>query len=137
MHSVAMPRFVPSHTTSRWWAPSARATASAGNTWPPRPPLNLDPVELLTNPDDMRDFTDNLGYLRLILRAVGSPVPVDQLLVAHITSAYSLRGNDQAWAVEVVNELIELLRSNYDVLIPTLEALSDALPDLGFQNLTV
>ena len=35
------------------------------------------------------------------------------------------------------SDLIELLRSNYDVLIPTLEALSDALPDLGFQNLTV
>ncbi|MCA9917330.1 MAG: hypothetical protein KC445_05225, partial [Anaerolineales bacterium] len=102
-----------------------------------RPPLNLDPVELVTNPNDMRNFTDNLGYLRLILRAVGSPVPVDQLLVAHITSAYALRGNDQDWAVEVVNELIELLRSNYDVLIPTLEALSDALPSLGIGNLVI
>lgn len=104
---------------------------------PPRPPLNLDPVELVTNPNDIRDFTNNLGYLRLILRAVGSPVPVDQLLVAHITSAYALRGNDEAWAVEVVNELIELLRSNYDVLIPTLEALSDALPELGIGNLVI
>jgi hypothetical protein len=28
-------------------------------------------------------------------------------------------------------ELIELLRSNYDLLIPTLEALSAALPELG------
>ena len=59
------------------------------------------------------------------------------MLVAHISSAYALRGNDQAWAVEVVNELIELLRSNYDVLIPTLEALSDALPDLGIGNLVI
>lgn len=98
---------------------------------PPRPPLNLDPVELVTVASDVRGFTDSLGYLRLILRAVGSPVPVDQLLVAHITSAYQLRGHDQAWALGVVHELIELLRSNYDVLIPTLEALSNALPTLS------
>ena len=25
---------------------------------PPRPPLNLDPVELVTNPDDVRAFTE-------------------------------------------------------------------------------
>jgi hypothetical protein len=102
---------------------------------PPRPPLNLDPVELVTNASDIRAFSESLGYLRLILRAVGSPVPVDQLLVAHIATVFQLRGNDQGWALRVVNELIELLRSNYDVLIPTLEALSDALPDLALVDL--
>jgi hypothetical protein len=35
-----------------------------------------------------------------------------------------------AWGTAVTQELIELLRSNYDVLVPTLEALSDALPEL-------
>ncbi|MBE7532263.1 MAG: hypothetical protein HND44_20880 [Chloroflexi bacterium] len=99
------------------------------HTLPPRPPLNLDPVELVDDPDDVRVFTDDLGYLRLILRAVGTPVPVDQLLVAHIASVYQIRGNDDAWAMRVIHELIELLRSNYDVLIPTLEALSNALPE--------
>lgn len=94
---------------------------------PPRPPLNLDPVELVSNPDDVRAFTDNLGYLRLILRNVGSSVPVDQLLVAHINNVYQIRGGDDGWITAVINELIELLRSNYDVLIPTLEALSDAV----------
>ena len=94
---------------------------------PPRPPLNLDPVELVTNPDDVRAFTENLSYLRLILRNVGSNVPVDQLLVAHINNVYQIRGNDDVWITAVINELIELLRSNYDVLIPTLEALSDAV----------
>ena len=103
---------------------------------PPRPPLNLDPVELVAVASDVRGFTESLGYLRLILRAVGSPVPVDQLLVAHIASAYQLRGNDQAWALGVVHELIELLRSNYDVLIPTLEALSDAI-EIGDQRLEI
>ena len=35
------------------------------------------------------------------------------------------------WATAVTRELIELLRSNYDILVPTLEALSDALPELA------
>jgi len=104
------------------------------HTLPPRPPLNLDPVELMANPDDVCAFTDDLGYLRLILRAVGTPVPVDQLLVAHITSVYEIRGHDDTWALRVIHELIELLRSNYDVLIPTLEALSNALPELAVQQ---
>lgn len=100
---------------------------------PPRPPLNLDPVELCLEGDEIRQFTDKLSYLRLILRTAGSNVPVDQLLVAHIVNVYQLRGQDTAWAMHVIEELIELLRSNYDVLIPTLEAVSDALPELPIE----
>ena len=98
---------------------------------PPRPPLNLDPVQLCTNPDDVIAFTDRLSYLRLILRAAGGNVPVDQLLVAHVLNVYHIRGNDDGWGTAVIQELIELLRSNYDLLIPTLEALSDALPTIA------
>lgn len=97
---------------------------------PPRPPLNLDPVQLCADPGELTRFTNNQAYLRLILRAVESNVPVDQLLVAHIANTYQIRGKDTAWVMEVVTEIIELLRSNYEVLIPTLEALSDALPEL-------
>ncbi len=95
---------------------------------PPRPPLNLDPVELVRDPTEIRAFTDELGYLRLILRANSNNVPIDQLLVAHVRDVYLLRGEDVAWATAVTQEIIELLRSNYDMLVPTLEALSDALP---------
>lgn len=97
---------------------------------PPRPPLNLDPVELVRDPAEIKAFSDKLGYLRLILRANSDDVPVEQLLVAHVRDFYRLRGSDVSWATAVTQELIELLRSNYDVLIPTLEALSDALPEL-------
>jgi len=97
---------------------------------PPRPPLNLDPVQLCDDQEEITRFTNQLGYLRLILRAADSSVPVDQLLVAHVVSTYELRGHDKAWVMRVVTELIELLRSNYEMLIPTLEALSDAMPDL-------
>jgi hypothetical protein len=98
---------------------------------PPRPPLNLDPVALCRDPAEVRAFTDKPGYLRLILRAWGERVPVDQLLVAHIWHTYRQRGDDLDWAMGTVRELIELLRSNYDLLIPTLEAISDALPEIG------
>lgn len=97
---------------------------------PPRPPLNLDPVALCVDRDEVVAFTERLSYLRLILRAVGSSVPVDQLLVAHVLDVYRLRGEDHVWATAVIAELIELLRSDYEVLLPTLEALSDALPNL-------
>lgn len=97
---------------------------------PPRPPLNLDPVELCLDREEVTRFTDNQAYLRLILRANSNNVPIEQLLVAHVRQVYLLRGEDVGWATAVTQELIELLRSNYDVLIPTLEALSDALPEL-------
>ena len=101
---------------------------------PPRPPLNLDPVLLVEDTQELEQFTDNLGYLRLILRAEGGRVPVDQLLVAHMHDVYRRRGDDVEWVVSVVGELIELLRSNYEVLIPTLEALSSALPGLNLET---
>jgi hypothetical protein len=97
---------------------------------PPRPPLNLDPVFLCQEQEAVREFTEKPGYLRLILRNFGGPVPVDQLLVAHIKDCYELRGQDTAWAMRTVEELVELLRSNYDLLVPTLEAISEAIPGL-------
>lgn len=97
---------------------------------PPRPPLNLDPVELCKEDVDVRRFTEKLGYFRLILRAADGGVPVEQLLVAHLNDAYRVRGEDAEWLQSAVNELIELLRGNYELLVPTLEALSYALPEL-------
>jgi hypothetical protein len=98
---------------------------------PPRPPLNLDPVEVCLEKHEVTEFSQRLGYLSLLLRAIGSDVPVDQLLVAHITHFYQARGEDKAWIQAVVEELIDLLRDDYEMLMPTLEALSTALPALG------
>jgi hypothetical protein len=94
---------------------------------PPRPPLNLDPVRLCLRPAEVRRFTDRPGYLRLLVGAAVE-VPADQLVVAHVRQMLAVRGDDRAWAVMIVAELIELLRSNYDLLIPTLEAIGEALP---------
>jgi hypothetical protein len=97
---------------------------------PPRPPLNLDPVELCEAGSEVRQFTEELGYFRLVLRAANGGVPVEQLLVAHLNDVYRKRGEDTGWLRSAVNELIELLRGNYELLVPTLEALSYALPEL-------
>ena len=97
---------------------------------PPRPPLNLDPVLLCLDTAEIVRFTDRLGYLRLVLRGVDLGVPVDQLLVAHLQDVYRLRGYDTDWAVAVINEVIELLRNDYETLVPVLEAIGEALPGL-------
>jgi len=97
----------------------------------PRPPLNLDPVYLCSDAAELIRFTDRFGYLRLILRAADMGVPVDQLLVAHVRDVFRLRGHDVDWATGVISEVIELLRSDYDTLVPVLEALGEALPGLG------
>lgn len=107
---------------------------------PPRPPLNLDPVLLCAEPREIEKFTTpsergNLNYLRLILRAPANRVAIDQLLIAHIGDVYHKRGQDQTWALQAVAELIDLLRSNYDLLMPTLEGLSELLPDLPISDL--
>jgi hypothetical protein len=108
-----------------------RQNGTLAHGLPPRPPLNLDPVFLCQEQEEVRQFTERPGYLRMILRNVGAgQVPVDQLLVAHVKHCYEQRGQDTAWAMRTIVELIELLRSNYDLLIPTLEAISDALPSL-------
>lgn len=98
---------------------------------PPRPPLNLDPAILCEDAAEITHFTDRLGYLRLILRAADLGVPVDQLLVAHVQDMYHRRGDDTLWAAAVIGELVELLRSDYDTLVPVLEAIGEALPELG------
>lgn len=97
---------------------------------PARPPLNLDPVHICSRREEIERFTSTPAYLRLVIRAAGTQVPVDQLLVAHIRQVYELRGEDAAWVLRTIQEVIELLRSDYELLVPTLEALSDALPDL-------
>lgn len=98
---------------------------------PPRPPLNLDPVMLCSERNEVARFTERPAYLRLLLRAAGTQVPVDQLLVAHVRHTYEQRGRDDAWALRTIQELIELLRSDYELLVPTLEAIGDALPELA------
>lgn len=105
-----------------------RLNGTLNHGLPPRPPLNLDPVHLCSEAE-VKAFTDELGYLRLILRNGASRVPIDQLLQAHLLNTYTLRNDDWEWGTRVVNELIDLLRSDYDTLMPVLEGISQIMKE--------
>ena len=45
---------------------------------------------------------------------------------------YAQRGGDVAWARRTIDVVIDSLRNEYDILMPTLEALGEALP--GFSG---
>jgi len=94
---------------------------------PPRPPLSLD-VIYLCEPEAIRAFTaaGRFGYFRHILRAVD--LPVGELLAAHIqqaAAAHAETGNT-AWVEQATQELITLLRDDYQTLMAVLGALGDA-----------
>jgi hypothetical protein len=93
---------------------------------PPRVPLSLDAIFLCT-PDEIVRFTGagRFGYFRHILRS--SDKPVEELLAAHLMagrSAHQETGNED-WFEEAVQELITLMRDDYQQLINVLSAVSD------------
>ena len=96
-----------------------------------RPPLSLDPVYACDDLAEVRVFTDDLGYLRMITRADPTQLPIDQLLITHIRNIFQTRRGDTDWVARAVQEVIELLRHDYQTLIPILETLSRTLPELG------
>ena len=95
---------------------------------PPRPPLSLD-VITLCSPDELRAFTltGHFGYFRHILRA--KDLPVGELLAAHLRQANEahLAAGDSNWVEAAMQELIVLLRDDYQTLMAVLSALGDAL----------
>lgn len=94
-----------------------------------RPPLSLDPAFACTNMTELKEFTNDLGYLRMITRADPTRVPIDQLLITHIRNLCAIRGEYQ-WAASAIQEVIELLRHDYQTLVPILETLSHTMPQL-------
>ena len=95
---------------------------------PPRPPLSLD-VIYQCSPDELRRFTSNgrFGYFRHVLRA--KDVPVGEMLAAHIEQAQAahLEAGDSQWASRATQELITLLRDDYDTLMSVLGALGEVV----------
>ena len=93
---------------------------------PPRPPLSLDLI-YLCEPDELRLFTaaGKFGYFRHVLRAVD--IPVGELLASHLQQAqqaHAAAGNP-GWIETAAQELITLLRDDYQTLMNVLGALGD------------
>ena len=92
---------------------------------PPRPPLSLDQV-LLCNPEEVRTFTQEVGYLRLLLTARDLPLP--QLLAAHLRQAEAAWADaGPTWRMQVITELTTLLRDDYPTLTALLEAIGEGI----------
>ena len=96
---------------------------------PPRPPLSLD-VIYLCDDDELVRFTDagRFGYLRHILRA--KDAPIGEILAAHIRQAGEAHQKGQSiegWTESAAQELITLLRDDYQTLMSVLSALGEVL----------
>ena len=74
---------------------------------PPQPPLSLDMLMMGTD-KDIRTFTGQLDYLRLVLNA--PQVPADELLIAHLRRAAAAQPLDsrRQFLVEAGRELARL-----------------------------
>ncbi len=100
---------------------------------PPRPPLSLD-VIYLCDDKDLARFTSagRFGYFRHILN--GNDLPVGEVLAAHLEQASKAHGvesgkhaqsNAEGWTERAIQELITLLRDDYQTLMSVLGALSE------------
>jgi len=93
---------------------------------PPRPPLSLDRIYLCST-EEIRAFTGTgrFGYFRHVLRATDAPV--GELLAAHIEQAQQahLEAGRGDWFEKAAEELIVLLRDDYQALAAVLGALGD------------
>jgi hypothetical protein len=94
---------------------------------PPRAPLSLDTIHQCSDAEIVA-FTNagRFGYLRHLLR--NPDLPVAELVAAHIAqadAAHSVAG-DKDWRTRASQELIALLRDDYQILMQVLGALADA-----------
>lgn len=95
---------------------------------PPRPPLSLDLI-YKCSPSELVTFTSEgrFGYFRHLLRH--DDLPLSELFAAHIRQADEVHraDGDPAWSTRAVEELIQLLRGDYETLTSLLRALQDTL----------
>ncbi|MGA2489957.1 MAG: hypothetical protein ABSF99_07185 [Anaerolineales bacterium] len=92
---------------------------------PPRPPLSLDMVYLCSDVE-LAKFTSagRFGYFRHILQA--KDIPIGELLAAHILDVKN-KTNNAKWLEQATQELIILLRDDYQTLMSVLGALGEVV----------
>lgn len=83
---------------------------------PQPPPLHYSVHEC--SYEQVRAFTEQLTYLRLLLSA--TEIPPEHLLAAHIREAYRARGNDDNWLSRAARQVAGLLKSDYERLMTVL-----------------
>lgn len=91
------------------------------HTLPPLPPplhYSVAPVETA----DLCALTDDPRYLT-VLTSTDGEVPADQLIIAHLQWVADTRPDGEAWLQRAASEVARLLKSDYDRLLPILEAI--------------
>jgi len=95
---------------------------------PPRAPLSLDLLHQCSDAE-LAEFTNagRFGYLRHLLR--NPDLPVAELIAAHVQQAAAAneKAGNRDWRKRVSQEIITLLRDDYQLLMQVLGALSDAI----------
>jgi hypothetical protein len=84
------------------------------------------------SPQQVRLFTDQLHYLRLLLAPYGE-VPPAHVLAANVREVYQQRGADRPWLDRAAREVAALLKSDHDALLTVLHAIDpgQAAPSLS------
>ena len=94
---------------------------------PPQPPLSLDSMFACTLEEAQRFTTlPKMGYLRHLV--YNNDFPITDVVVAHLqqTAQAQKQAGQPEWAHNAAQEIITLLRDNYDLLNQILSALSDS-----------
>jgi len=80
------------------------------------PPLHYS-VHVCTQAQ-VRQFTEQLAYLRLLLAA--TEIAAEQLLGAHIHQVYLARGEDRDWLARAARAVASLMKGDYERLLTVL-----------------
>jgi hypothetical protein len=104
-----------------------RQAARISHLLPPRPPLSLDAI-YPCEAEELLAFTSagRFGYFRHVLRAAGE-LPVGELFAAHVQQVqpHQVQAGHPDWRDRAVQELIVLLRDEYETLMSVLGALAE------------
>jgi hypothetical protein len=87
---------------------------------PQPPPLHHSVYQCV--PEEVKAFSQQLYYLRLLLSAPGE-VSAEQLVAAHVRETYRQRGGDAEWLERTARELASLLKHDYERLMTILYAI--------------
>jgi hypothetical protein len=98
---------------------------------PPVPPPLHYSVERVTAAQVVR-LTDRFDYLATLARYQGE-IAAEQIMISHIRSIYTARANDRQWLDTAAADISRLYASEYDRLLPILEAIDPGEEPAGLR----
>jgi hypothetical protein len=98
---------------------------------PPIPPplhYSVDAVSLT----QLQRLSDRLDYLTMLARYQGE-VAAEQIVISHLRATFEARGRDASWLDRAAGEIGRLYSSEYDRLLPILEAIDPGEDRIGLR----